>query len=391
MRFIQQLTETINPQLSHIISSVESDNMLEQFYAIYIMRLCDKALLAQLSVMTDTSNLLERVWSQKSHRDIICHELSMSHYLDEKMTLQLISEASPLVYQSIKQQADASGLSIFDFLQSHVGDIKTLFPIWIDSVISRAILSGEPQADVEPPSHSTPIEENDMTEMATTEPSPAVDNQNIAENLDNAEIESEEQPAYADLPRTKKRAKGKKATTPRRKKPASPQDKARLKKILIVAIPLVILNLIVVVAWLWFKKTSDKQSPEQAEVILTQQQNENNQGDIVPPAEPLQDNQANQGMAMPLEQMPQVNGQNMQMPPAQQMPQANGQNMQMPPAQQMHRQMVKICKCHLLNHHSPIIKTCKCHLLNHLKQIIKIWECHQLNHNNLWTCLLILK
>ncbi len=322
MRFIQQLTETINPQLSDIVSSVSSDNMLEQFYAIYIMRLCDKALLAQLSVMTDTTNLLEKVWSQKSHRDMICHELSISHHLEEEMTLQLISQASPLVYQHVAQQANTDGVTIFDFLQSHIGDIKTLFPIWIDSVISRAILSGEPQADVEAPMPSAPIEENnECAEITPPEPTPTPSVN--PENLD--DVENKEQPVYTNLPRGKKRVRGKKTKSPRRKKPATPQDKARIKKILIIAIPLIVLNLIIVIAWLWFKKTSDAQANEPAEVVLTQQQDPNNQDYPIPPAQPIEPN--NQDMATPPQQP-----QQMGIPP-QQPQQANGQNIAVPPAQ----------------------------------------------------------
>ncbi len=333
MRFIQQLTETINPQLSDIVSSVSSDNMLEQFYAIYIMRLCDKALLAQLSVMTDSSNLFEKVWSQKSHRELICYELSVEHHLEEEVTLQLISKASPLVYQQIKQQADADGVSIFDFLQPHIDDIKMFFPIWIDSVISKAILSGEPQADVEPPQPpSTPVEvENDeFAEMATSETTVQ------SEDLDNVKGDEEEQPAYADLPKGKKRSrsKGKKPKPPRRKKPATAKNNTRHKKILIIAIPFLILNLIVIGVLLWLKKTADTETNGQNEVILTAQQDPANEDYPVPPAQPIDPN--NQNMNIPPQQQPPMNGQNMGMPPAQAQqvqPPMNGQNMGVPPAQ----------------------------------------------------------
>ncbi len=335
MRFIQQLTETINPQLSHIVSSVSSDNMLEQFYAIYIMRLCDKALLAQLSLMTDTSNLFEKVWSQKSHRDIICHELSVSHYLEEDVTLQLLNEASPLVYQDIEQKATADDVTIFDFLQPHVDDIKTLFPIWIDSVIPRAILSGEPQEDVDPTTLvSAPVEENNEVaenaeDIDSAEPTPSADAEidNIAEN-----VENEEQPTYVDLPKTDKRTRRKKGKPARRKKPPSPRDSARRKKILIIAIPFVILNLIVVGALIFLKKAEDTKTPEQTEVVLTAQQDEVNQGYAVPPAELPE---ANQDMEMvpELQQPPQVDGQNMPIPPQQAQQPMNQQNMPMPPQQ----------------------------------------------------------
>ncbi len=336
MRFIQQLTETINPRLSDIISSVPSDNMLEQFYAIYIMRLCDKALLAQLSVLTDTSNLFERAWTQKSHRDIICRELSQSHHLEEELTFQLISEASPLVYQQIEQQANHEGLSVFDFLQSHVNDIKMFFPIWIDSVISKAILSGEPQKDVEPPTVPSALIDNDevdenFTEMNTADTPAPIENQDIVENINTPNVDAEEQPAYAGLAKGKKKTKRKKTKAPRRKKPLSEQDKARRKKILIIAIPLIILNFIIIGAWLWFKKTSDAEKFTQDEVILTTQQNEDNQGYAVPPAQPIESNNQDMGMFPP--QPPQADGQNMGMPP-QQGQQANGQNMGVPPMNQ---------------------------------------------------------
>ncbi len=319
MRFIQQLTETINPQLSHIVSSVPSDNMLEQFYAIYIMRLCDKALLAQLSVMTDTSKLFENIWSEKSQRDIICHELSLSHHLEEKLTLQLISEASPLVYQRIKQQASEDGLSIFDFLQTHVSEIKTLFPIWIDSIISEAILSGKPQADVEPPVMPSTSINNDIANIA---PEPTASTNLQGEQNTNAE--TEEQPAYADLPKTKKRVKGKKVTTPRGKKPINAKKNSKLKKILMVVIPLFILNLIILGVWLWSKKTANTENSATNEVILTEQQDPNNPDYPVPQAQPLDAN----GQDMML----QDNNPNMAVAP-QQPAQANGQNMAVPPTQ----------------------------------------------------------
>ncbi len=255
MRFIQQLTETINPQLSSVVASVSRDNMLEQFYAIYIMRLCDKALLAELSILPDTANFFEKIWSEQTERDIICQELSLSHHLKKDKTLKLISASSPLIYQQIKQQANKENLPIFDFLQQHINDIKTLFPIWIDLVIAQEILSAEPQADVQ-------VENlNDTANIDNN-------NANINNNIDN-----QEQAVYPELLKSNKKSKRKKGQALRRKKPANSQDATQHKKILTIAIVLLILNLMIVGVLLWLKKISDAET----EVILTPEQAINNE------------------------------------------------------------------------------------------------------------------
>ncbi len=325
MRFIQQLTRIVNPQLSHILLSVPSDNMLEQFYAVYIVRLCDKGLLARLSIVPDTANLFEKVWSDSYHRNIICHELSLSHHLEEETTQQLISASSPLVYQQIKQQAYAENLPVFDFLQQHINQAKNFLPIWVELVIPKAILSGEPQ-QYEQPTPTTAVNDNVVD---------ALDGQ----NMKNLNIDDEELPPYINPSRRKKKSRLKKKQRPR-KKSTKARDKNKVKKILIIVIALMLLTSILVGAWFWYKHYQ----AENTTVILTPEQPTEENAPV--PEEDIEeqeqtDNQDiavfsaiphNQNIAVPHVQPPQASKQKKTVPPAQP-PQANNQNFDVPPAQ----------------------------------------------------------
>ncbi|MBS9779018.1 MAG: hypothetical protein KGV51_00175 [Moraxellaceae bacterium] len=334
MRFIQQLTETINPRLSHIISSVPSENMLEQFYTIYIMRLCDKSLLIRLSGLTDNSSLFTTIWTKKYQQETICHELSISHHLEEELTLQLISEASPLVYQYIAQQATQENQTIFDFLKKNTHDIKSTLPIWVDLVIPKEVLSDDIQENPEP------FIKNNNTSQA-----------NISNIINNEEIQdkNEKQDPYPNLVQASKK------TSLNHKKPSiSHQKKTQSDKILkILIVLLIILTLIILGALVWFKKISDA---EQTEVILTPEQpinnnvpigadipmipmlvdpramqaQANNQNIAVQPAQPHQAN--NQNIAISSAQPSQANNQNISKSAAQP-PQTNNQNIAISSAQ----------------------------------------------------------
>lgn len=149
MNIIEQLEQIVTPAVLGASSSVAHFSLLEQFYAVLVMRLALPEVYTQLqrndqshlqsreepSVVS--SPLFEQIWQQPSQRHLLIQELAMTHHIDETATGQLLLNATPLAYQELKNLANGQFLPAF--LQGQQSAVRQYLPVWAADVVAPVI------------------------------------------------------------------------------------------------------------------------------------------------------------------------------------------------------------------------------------------------------------
>ncbi len=142
MSVIDQLDQTVTPVVLGDDRSVPHISLLEQFYAIFIMRLAQPAIYSQL--LRDGSNvrvssnasatLFEQLWQEQNQRQLLIDELAAIHHIETASIETLLLKAAPLTYQALKDLAEGQFLPAF--LQAQQPSIRQYLPVWAEEVIA---------------------------------------------------------------------------------------------------------------------------------------------------------------------------------------------------------------------------------------------------------------
>lgn len=149
MTLIDQLERTVTTAVLGSDDNVAHTSLLEQFYAIFIMRLAQPMAYSQLlrsdhSVAvqsTASASLFEQVWQLPSQRQLMIDELAVTHHVDALATEQLLINAAQLAYQELKNQAQGQFLPAF--LQGEQPAVRQYLPVWADEVLSLIAVTDE--------------------------------------------------------------------------------------------------------------------------------------------------------------------------------------------------------------------------------------------------------
>ena len=141
MTLINQLEQTVTEAVADDDTNVAQTSLLEQFYAIFIMRLAQPMVYSQLlrshQDISATSNtnavLFKQVWQSPAQRQRLIDELSATHHVTAATTEQLLVNASQLTYQVLKNQAQGQFLPAF--LQTQQASIRQYLPVWAETVL----------------------------------------------------------------------------------------------------------------------------------------------------------------------------------------------------------------------------------------------------------------
>ncbi len=262
MYLIQILNQQINPKLSQLLphlSPMLRDNILEQVYALCVVRLCDEYLLSQLSA--GMPNLFEQIWIQAEQRRLICQQLSATHHIDEESVQQLIYQVIPLIYQCIMQQASKQQLSVYQLLQSQLDISKTMLPVWVGSVIPMEILTQSTPIQLAPLSPQA----NNPTAQESIQLSNPIQEPIQQEVIQQEAISRSKPTSHINPPINQVNANSTKdsAINYPKKQPAKTKG-------LMVILPIVALALIATGVWFWFSANGDNR--QSANTLTTEQQ-----------------------------------------------------------------------------------------------------------------------
>ena len=139
MTIIDQLEKTVTLAVLEDSDSVAHISLLEQFYAILITRLSVPEVYTQLLRSDQSltgqqgSMLFEQIWQQPSQRQLLLQELATTHHIDRATTEQLVTNAVPLVYLELKNQAKGQFLPAF--LQQQQTVVRPYLPMWAATVL----------------------------------------------------------------------------------------------------------------------------------------------------------------------------------------------------------------------------------------------------------------
>lgn len=142
MTIIDQLEQTVSIAVLGNDNDVAHTSLLEQFYAILIMRLAQPAVYSQLlrddqSALVRPiagSTLFEQLWRPLNQRQLLIDELAITHHVDTSVTEQFLINAAHLAYQELKNLANGQFLPAF--LQSQQSVVRPYLPVWSPAVIS---------------------------------------------------------------------------------------------------------------------------------------------------------------------------------------------------------------------------------------------------------------
>lgn len=152
MTIIDQLEQTVTPVVIGNNSNVNLISLLEQFYAIVIMRVSAPDIYTELqgtelsnsssfapnnhsiALTTDQSSLFEQIWPQSDQRLLLIQELAATHHINESATEQTVINATPHLYQALKNLAEGQYLPAF--LQAKQAEIREYLPVWALDVLS---------------------------------------------------------------------------------------------------------------------------------------------------------------------------------------------------------------------------------------------------------------
>ncbi len=146
MSLIDQLDEIVSTAVLGTDSNVSHLLLLEQFYAIFMMRLAQPAVYSQLlrgsqqdTLINSPSNatLFEQLWQIISERQLLIDELAAHHHIDTHTTEKLLVNATPLAYQELKNLANGQFLPAF--LQDQQSSLRPYLPVWANKVISSTM------------------------------------------------------------------------------------------------------------------------------------------------------------------------------------------------------------------------------------------------------------
>ncbi len=142
MTIIDQLEQTVSIAVLGNDNDVAHTSLLEQFYAILIMRLAQPAVYSQMlrddqSALVQPisgSTLFEQLWRPLNQRQLLIDELAVTHHVDTSTTEQLLINAAHLAYQELKNLANGQFLPAF--LQSQQSVVRPYLPVWSPAAIS---------------------------------------------------------------------------------------------------------------------------------------------------------------------------------------------------------------------------------------------------------------
>lgn len=158
MTIIEQLEQSVSLPLLGAEHNIAHISLLEQFYALLIVRLALPKVYTQLlqapppltaqaepltsaistaaelsTANTAASSLFSQLWQDPEKRELIIDELAVTHHLDKRATAALITSASALAYHELKILADGQFLPAF--LQQQQSGIRYYLPVWAESVL----------------------------------------------------------------------------------------------------------------------------------------------------------------------------------------------------------------------------------------------------------------
>ena len=163
MTIIDHLEQTVTCAVlgtsAHAPTSVAAVSLLEQFYALLITRLAiptvytqllraDQALLEPAVTAEFAGNknpLFERIWQEDGLRQLLIHELSATHHIDNASTEQLLINAAPLAYQELKVQANGQFLPAF--LQNQQAEVRQYLPVWASAAVTPSAIAADALSD----------------------------------------------------------------------------------------------------------------------------------------------------------------------------------------------------------------------------------------------------
>ncbi|MFZ2844387.1 OmpA family protein [Psychrobacter sp.] len=148
MDIISHLTRTVSPAVLGDDHNPAKKNLLEQFYAIFAVRLADNDIynrFANDNIARDDQSFYDRVWTEDTHRDQIARELASHHNVDVTAVRGLLAMAAPLAYHEIKSLAGTTPVP--QFLNDNLAGYQHHIPVWASAVLPVGLAAAAPAGE----------------------------------------------------------------------------------------------------------------------------------------------------------------------------------------------------------------------------------------------------
>lgn len=159
MDIINHLARTVTPAVLGDNRTTQSENLLEQFYAIFAARLADQDTYGRFTgqeIARDDHSFYDRVWTDQTHRASITRELATTHNVDETTAKGLVAAAAPLAYHEISSLAGTTPVP--QFLRDNLSTFQKHIPTWASAVIPAGLIAGTGAAHATTTHAATPTQ-----------------------------------------------------------------------------------------------------------------------------------------------------------------------------------------------------------------------------------------
>lgn len=141
MNIIEHLNKTVTPAVLGANADASRSALLEKLYAIIVARLADDNTYNSFggtSVANDDAGFFDRFLPDSAHRGNLVQELSRQSNVPAQEAQSLISRATPMVYNELRNLAGTSTVS--GFLGNNLSSIGSALPTWSYAMIPAGAL-----------------------------------------------------------------------------------------------------------------------------------------------------------------------------------------------------------------------------------------------------------
>lgn len=141
MNIIEHLNKTVTPAVLGANADANRSSLLEKLYAIIVARLADDNTYNSFggnTVANDDAGFFDRFLPDSTHRGNLVQELSRQSNVPAQEAQSLISRATPMVYNELRNLAGTSTVS--GFLGNNLSSVGSALPTWSYALIPAGAL-----------------------------------------------------------------------------------------------------------------------------------------------------------------------------------------------------------------------------------------------------------
>ena len=141
MNIIEHLNKTVTPAVLGANADANRSSLLEKLYTIIVARLADDNTYNSFggnTVANDDAGFFDRFLPDSTHRGNLVQELSRQSNVPAQEAQSLISRATPMVYNELRNLAGTSTVS--GFLGNNLSSVGSALPTWSYALIPAGAL-----------------------------------------------------------------------------------------------------------------------------------------------------------------------------------------------------------------------------------------------------------